>query len=101
MALSPDPASIDGTRCAICDRPHENPDFASNYVTMVCSECDSRAVNIAGNPPLWESMYDSGENPVFVDGHQCWRRYRFGGYVTMRDCWNTESLEVFYDIILD
>lgn len=101
MTATPDPASIDGTRCAICDEPHPNPDFAANYVTMVCEECESRAVNAAGRPPEWDSMYDSGENPVFIDGRQCWRRYRFGGYVTMLDLWQASTLEEFYAIILD
>ena len=101
MTVTPDPVSIDRTRCSICGQPHDNPDFAANYVTTVCPECDSRAVNAAGEPPSWESMLDSGDNPVFVDGHQCWRRYRFGGYVTMRDYWNVGSLELFYEVILD
>jgi len=64
---------------------------------MVCRGCDERAVNVDGDMPEWDSMADSGENPVFIDGYRCWRRYRFGGYVTMRDLWNGETLGEFYD----
>ena len=46
-------------------------------------------------------MNGSGENRVFIDGHKCWRRYRFGGYITMPDLWASETLDEFYDNIVD
>lgn len=39
---------------------------------------------------------DSEEYPVFIDGEKCWRRYRFGGWVTMEDNNDLDSNEEFY-----
>lgn len=83
--------------------------MADVYPNLICDECDSRAVDAAGNDDrsgvrltstdegviTFES--DHRENPVFVDGRQCWRRYRFGGWVTMLDRHDCDSLSEFYD----
>lgn len=84
-------------KCSICGDALEHPDFARNYPGFVCRKCDTRAVNVDGESPHHESMYDDGDNPVFIDGIKCWRRYKFGGYVTMRDQHNCDSISEFYD----
>lgn len=100
MTHEPDRNSINSTKCAICGNTHDSPEFASRYVTMVCKECDARAVNTDGNRPDHDSCGDSGDNPVFIDGQQCWRRYKFGGFVTMRDFWNSRDIGEFYDTLM-
>ena len=84
-------------KCAICNGDLDNPDFARNYPGLVCRKCDARAVNADGAPPRHESMYDDGDNPVFIDGIKCWRRYKFGGYVIMRDYHDCTDMSEFYD----
>lgn len=71
--------------CPICLGQHAAKDsFVKNYPGMLCRTCADRAVNAPiGQAPRWQSAYDTGDNPVFVDGLAACRRYRFGGYVTM------------------
>jgi hypothetical protein len=87
---------MDEVSCGICQSPVENPNFARNYPNYVCRTCDRRAVNKHGNPPLHESAHDHGDNPIFIDGIKCWRRYRYGGYVTMRDDHDCADIGEFY-----
>lgn len=91
-----------GVACAICQQPL--PERELRYPREVCRECDRRALNTKGRKARHISQYpenraaqakakavefidfgDDGDNPVFVDGLKCWRRYKFGGWVTMRD----------------
>ncbi len=94
-----------------------DPEFVTNYPGLVCRQCDSRALNSAGNPArhisevlaassdkpadydsgLAAMLTDDGDNPVFIDSFKCWRRYRFGGWVTMIDPYDSENLEAFYE----
>jgi hypothetical protein len=83
--------------CSICGKALPDPAFTRNYPNYVCRECDARAVNSRGETPEWFSQHDSGENPVFIDGKKCWRRYRYGGYITMLDDMDRNDIGEFYD----
>ena len=74
--------------CPICRRDlledFTDAAFVDNYPGLVCRKCDARAVNSKGASPEAGGMYfEEGDNPVFIDSLKCWRRYRFGGHVTM------------------
>lgn len=89
------PGKTHSALCAICSAVLNEP--YRNYPNAVCPICDKRALNSEGRParhitetvsPEKAAEYafaDDGDNPVFIDGIRCTRRYRFGGWVTMRD----------------
>lgn len=94
--------------CPICGGPSPIEGYAG---LLICPACDQRVVDVDGNPGepvLPDGLAEAGldavmafeysePNPVFVDGKKCWRRYRFGGYVTLRDPWDCATLLEFYD----
>ena len=81
--------------CTICNIALD--EFFSDYRNPVCRDCEKRTLNADGQPAAHDSLYDNGDNPVFIDGKKCWRRYKFGGYITMLDDYDCQDLGEFYD----
>lgn len=82
-------------KCVLCGSALD--ERSALYPNAVCRDCDRRAVNAAGLEPETMTSHDTGDNPVFIDGVRCWRRYRFGSWWTMRDDWDCATLEEFYE----
>lgn len=76
--------------CSICGEPDDRK-LHPTYANPVCDECDDRAVTEPGSPA------EHGDNPVFIDGIRCFRRYKMGGWLSMRDTFGCEDYEEFYD----
>ncbi len=86
-------------QCSICNNElfgYKDENMATIYPGLVCRKCDERALNTEGKKPKMNVDYDDGENPVFIDGIKCWRRYRFGGFVTIRDYNDSQNISDFY-----
>ena len=81
--------------CAMCNLLLD--EFFSNYPNPICRDCEKRTLNGGGQSARHDSLYDYGDNPVSIDGKKCWRRYKFGGYITMLDDYDCHDLDEFYE----
>lgn len=105
------PAGEEQTECAICGGPLYIP-LHETYANLVCEQCDRRAVAADGEEAKVGAEYrekvreqrgiddvnvpsDSGDNPVFIDGKKCWRRYKLGGHVTRLDQFDCDDIWEF------
>jgi hypothetical protein len=84
--------------CAVCRQPFEEypSKQTKGYSNFVCRRCDQKAVDENGNEPTVGPHDGQGTNPVFIDGHKCWRRIRFGNAFTRRDEYDCDSHAEFY-----
>jgi len=79
------------TRCSTCGREPVGDD----HPNLICPRCDALALNDAARPAEVAPDRASGDDPVYVDGKQCWRRFHQGGWVTMLDADNCRDYPEF------
>ncbi len=93
-------------KCPICKTP--NSHIVKGFYKMICVECDTKALNVNGEPAKyhkediddnnWPFGFDMGDNPVFIDGQKCWRKYHMDRHITMLDDIDCKSLREFIDM---
>lgn len=80
------------TRCSICGMSPVSGDLP----LLVCRRCATMAFNDAARPAQVNEEGTAGDNPVYIDGRQCWRYFQAGGgYVTMLDTQNCRDYDEF------
>ena len=84
-----------GIVCNICGAIDESQN-GSDYPGIVCRACQRKSVNVVGLPAQVTGC-DMGDNPVFIHGLKCWRRYRMGIDPTMLDLYGSANLTTFHE----
>ena len=86
--------------CPICgsdllDHFNGNVEAATVYPNLVCPNCNDRAITADGQlAEDWDEDKDS--IPVYIDGRQCWRRYRSWA-AAMYDPYSCATLDEFHN----
>ena len=80
--------------CSICGDRFDHL-LSTTYANPICDDCDTRAVTEPGVPAR------KGDNPVFIDGIRCFRRYKMGGWLSQRDTLGCDDYDDFYDTHYD
>jgi hypothetical protein len=78
-------------RCSVCGQTPVGEEFPR----LVCRRCDAMAFNDAARPAAAREDGAGGDNPVYVEGRQCWRLYDLGGWVTILDIDNCRDVYDF------
>lgn len=74
--------------CSICGDSLDHSLFIT-YANPVCDDFDSRAVSESRVPARQR------DNPVFIDGIRCFRRYMMGGWLSQRDALGNDDYDEF------
>ena len=92
--------------CSVCGEEPVASTLAMRYPNVVCEQCSNQAVDQEGEsvPSQSSGNVRVGDavpkrpvepNPVFIEGHKCWRLYRSEGGVTLRDAHDCSTLDEF------
>lgn len=101
--LNPHAQLAGAQRCSVCQQPFSTPKF--DHPNIVCESCegniepyrsvtkDDENTRVNGN----DGATDSGlePTPVSIKNTKCWRQFRFGELVTMRDAHDCDTYAEF------
>lgn len=88
--------------CAICRSEFEKyTGNARKKPNLVCRQCDQKAVTEDGKDPTAGPHDGQGDRLVYINGHKCWRRIRFGTFFTHKDGHDCDDIDEFYELHYD